>query len=108
MRILIDESLDPDLRLHVRDVDEAFSAEYCGWKGLKNGALLKAADEAAFNVLLTRDQGIPREQNLKAFALAIIVLVHHDQKRYVELMPRVRQLLDRGVLPQKAFLIEAE
>ena len=41
---------------------------------LENGALLKAAELAAFDVLLTCDQNIGHQQNLRGRRLALVVL----------------------------------
>jgi hypothetical protein len=41
---------------------------------LINGELLKAAEEAGFEVLLTSDKNITAQQNLKTRAIAIVVL----------------------------------
>ena len=45
-----------------------------GWDRLNNGDLLKAAEEAAFDLLLTTDQRIRHQQNLTRRKIAIIVL----------------------------------
>ena len=45
-----------------------------GWEQLNNGELLQAAEEAAFDVLLTTDQGIRYQQNLRGRKIAIVVL----------------------------------
>lgn len=45
-----------------------------GWDRLNNGDLLKAAEEAAFDLLLTTDQRIRYQQNLTGRKIAIIVL----------------------------------
>jgi len=45
-----------------------------GWHKLSNGELLKAAEEAGFDVLLTTDKNIRYQQNLKGRRLAIVVL----------------------------------
>ena len=44
------------------------------WNGLLNGALLKAAEESAFQVMITADQGIFYQQNNKHRKLSLIVL----------------------------------
>jgi hypothetical protein len=45
-----------------------------GWHKLSNGELLKAAEDAGFDVLLTTDKNIRYQQNLKGRGLAIVVL----------------------------------
>jgi len=46
-----------------------------GWEQLSNGALLKAAEEAGFSLLLTTDGNIRYQQNLAGRTIAIVVLV---------------------------------
>ncbi len=45
-----------------------------GWEELTNGDLLKAANEAGFSLLVTADQNIIYQQNMKARAIGLIVL----------------------------------
>ena len=45
-----------------------------GWDTLANGELLKAAEEAGFDLLLTTDKNLRYQQNLKNRKLAIVVL----------------------------------
>jgi hypothetical protein len=49
-------------------------AKDAGWDRLVNGALLKAAEEAGFEVLVTTDKNIVTQQNLKERTIAIVVL----------------------------------
>lgn len=62
-----------------------------GWDRFSNGALLKAAEEAGFDLLLTTDKNIRYQQNLKARRIAIVVLgnpqrpaVHRHIERVVD------------------------
>ncbi len=72
MRILMDECLDTSLR-HLIGGHEVETVEFRGWKGLVNGALLHVA-QAHFDVLLTLDKGIPNQQYLKQFSIALIIM----------------------------------
>jgi hypothetical protein len=45
-----------------------------GWDRLVNGDLLHAAENAAFDLVLTTDQGIRYQQNLTGRRIAIVVL----------------------------------
>jgi hypothetical protein len=45
-----------------------------GWDTLSNGDLLKAAEDAGFDALLTTDKNLPHQQNLQGRKLAIVVL----------------------------------
>ena len=57
--------------LHPHTVKEAKAQ---GWDTLSNGQLLKAAEEAGFDVLLTTDKNLPYQQNLQGRKLAIVAL----------------------------------
>lgn len=46
-----------------------------GWEGLKNGELLEQAQANGFDVVITVDQNIRFQQNLKGSTLAVCVLV---------------------------------
>ena len=52
------------------------NAKDLGWDTLSNGELLKAAESAGFEILLSTDKNIRHQQNLAAHAIAIIVLSH--------------------------------
>jgi hypothetical protein len=73
MRILFDQGtpapLIPFLEGHT-----VTQAKDRGWERLVNGELLKAAEDAGFEVLLTTDKNITAQQNLKTRAIAIVVL----------------------------------
>ena len=73
MRILLDECVDQRLRLlFVGHACE--TAGYAKLAGLKNGALLDAAEGAGFEVLVTTDQAIPHQQNLAKRQISILIL----------------------------------
>ena len=50
------------------------TAQSRGWDRLINGALLNAAEEAAFDLLLTTDRRIRYQQNLAGRKIALVVL----------------------------------
>jgi len=45
-----------------------------GWDTFTNGELLKAAEDAGFDVLVTPDQNLPHQQNLAGRRIAVVVL----------------------------------
>ena len=73
MKILLDECIDERLRLSFEEHD-CQSARFAKLAGLKNGQLLAAAETAGFAVLLTVDQNMPSQQNLRNRRLSVIVL----------------------------------
>jgi len=64
MRVLLDECIDEGFRHHFTGHD-CQTCRYAGLTGLANGALLAAADQAGFEVLITVDQNMPNQQSLR-------------------------------------------
>lgn len=73
MRVLLDENIPHDLRIHLGD-HQIFTVAYLGWAGLKNGQLLEAADREGFDVLVTGDLSFSYQQNLTGRRIAIVSL----------------------------------
>lgn len=73
MKVLLDENLDHALK-KLLGHHEVVTVTYMGWSGIKNGALLSAAETTDIDVLLTGDQTLRFEQNLKGRHLAIVIL----------------------------------
>ena len=89
--MLLDECvtnyLKPDLVGHtVSTIDEA------GFKGLKNGKLLAAAS-TEFDVLITVDQNLRFQQNIKNFDISILVF-RAGRSTYPYLKPLVPRALE--------------
>src|SRR5580658_4880130 len=74
MKILLDESIPQKLRLLIEGGHTVVTVWYQGWSGLKNGALLDAAEEAGFDLFITADQELSYQQNLTRRKMALIVL----------------------------------
>lgn len=73
MRILFDNGTPNPIARSLVGHEIAF-ARKIGWHELKNGALLRQAEEAGFELLLTSDKSIRYQQNLSGRKIAIIVL----------------------------------
>ena len=65
------------------------TAQARGWDTLSNGALLNAAEEAGFELLVTTDRRIRYQQNLQVRRIALVVLTGSTK------WSRVRQHADR-------------
>ncbi|MBA3784313.1 MAG: DUF5615 family PIN-like protein [Acidobacteria bacterium] len=93
MKVLLDECLPKKLK---RDIEADFvqTVPEAGWASKKNGELLRLA-EVDFDVLLTNDQNIEHQQNLKNFNLAFVVLVAptNDIADLQPLMPAANKAL---------------
>jgi hypothetical protein len=73
MRILFDHGAPAPLIAFLAG-HTVTKAKDAGWDRLVNGELLKAAEEAGFEVLITTDKNMVTQQNLKGRAIAVVVL----------------------------------
>ena len=94
MRVLLDECLPKGFaaELHGQAVTTVPQA---GWASVKNGKLLRLiADSGKFDIFVTVDKNLPREQKLAAFQFAIIVL-NAKSNRLADLKVFAPELLRR-------------
>jgi len=96
MRVLVDECLPRFLR---RSLPGHFveTAQDCGWSGIKNGELLRHAEER-FDVFLTCDKNLRYQQNLKDRKIAIIELSRNSRAAVRVLLPQINEALG-NVIP---------
>jgi hypothetical protein len=73
VKILLDENLAHRLRENLGP-HEVFTVSYKGWAGLKNGELLRTAENDGIEVFLTGYQTLTHEQNLTGRSIAIVAL----------------------------------
>jgi hypothetical protein len=73
MFVLFDQGTPVPIRPFLREHTVQTTAQR-GWDKLKNGELLKAAEDAGFDVLVTPDKNIRYQPNLKIHTIAIVVL----------------------------------
>ena len=95
-RVLLDEELPQELRLLLGH-HEAVTIAYQGWAGISNGGLVTAAENAGFEVLVTADQGLNYQQNLKGRKLALVVLSTNRNSLVVDNAPRIAAAIDVAV-----------
>ena len=65
-----------------------------GWQGLENGALLDAAEQAGFDLLLTCDQNVRYQQNFTGRKLALVVLSSNHWPTLRRVAARVATAID--------------
>ena len=106
MRILLDECVDQRLRL-LFTTHDCQTAGYAGLSGLKNGALLDAAEGAGFNVRVTTDQAIPHQQSLAKRQISILILCARTNRlaELSALVPAAIVALD-GLVPGQVIRVE--
>lgn len=79
---------------------------FSGFAGLKNGALLLAAERAGFDVLVTVDQSIPDQQNVHHYRISLLILCGRTN-RLADLKPLVPAALHalRSIGPGQVLVI---
>jgi len=73
MRILFDQGVPSGLAASLRGHDVT-EARKLNWEGISNGELLKLAEIAGFEVLVTTDKNVRYQQNLIGRKIPIVVL----------------------------------
>ena len=61
-----------------------------GWSTLTNGELLRVAEQAGFEVLLTTDTSLPHQQNMRGRKLAVVILT---KNRWALIQPRMGEIV---------------
>ena len=93
MKILFDQGTPLPLRRslagHTVDIPSRK-----GWSGLRNGALLDAAEREGYQVLITTDQSLRYQQNLSDRTIAIIVLMKATWPRIRNHLQEIAEALD--------------
>jgi predicted nuclease of predicted toxin-antitoxin system len=104
MRVLIDACLPVQLKAHLPSVG-AKTARELGWQLKSNGELLAVAQNE-FDVLLTMDKGLPAENYLARFAIALVVVRARSNRLpdLLPLLPAILAALSRA-LPGKAVVV---
>jgi hypothetical protein len=73
LHILFDKNVPYQLRSYLV-AHNVRTAEEHGWARFANGDLLKAAEDHGFDVMVTADQSLEYQQDLKGRKLALVVL----------------------------------
>ena len=92
MNILLDECTPHAVKkrlphLAIRTVQEM------GWSGIKNGELLKLADQQ-FDVFITTDKNLRYQQNFARVKLAFLVLPTNSVPVVIALLPQIEAALN--------------
>lgn len=90
MKVLLDECIDWRLSREIVG-HEVKTARQMGWSTISNGELLALA-EKRFDLFVTVDRNLSFQQNVPAFAIAVIVL-RAKSNRLSELRTLVPELL---------------
>ncbi len=91
MKILVDECL-PGYLKSLFPASSAETVQEAGWSSLKNGPLLKLAEDT-FDVFLPADQNLRYQQNLKGRKIAVILFPSNRLPVVKEYEEKLRQAL---------------
>ncbi len=92
MRLLLDECVPRPLKRELAGHDVHHVVDM-GWSSKRNGELLRLMVAAQFEAMLTVDQNLEFQQNVRASGLGVVVALARTN-RLKELRPLVPQLLE--------------
>jgi predicted nuclease of predicted toxin-antitoxin system len=93
VKILFDANTPAPLAHFLRG-HEVSRADELGWQGLEDGALLDAAENAGFDLLLTCDQNVRYQQNFAGRKLALVVLSSNHWPTLRRVAARIASAVD--------------
>lgn len=104
MRVLIDECLPRQLKGWLSAVHDAFTVQEAGWANVKNGNLLRLANEAGFDVLVTADKNMYYQQSFAGLRISAIVVPSNRKTLVQKSVPALVQSIGRASTGQKIVL----
>ncbi len=98
MKVLFDHNIPHKLRtnLGARSRHEFVTTSFLGWGHLKNGELLRAAEQIGIEVFVTGDRTLVHEQNLTGRQLAVIALSSNNWPIIRDYMSEILAAIDRA------------
>lgn len=90
MRVLFDQATPVPIRPYLERHTVRTAAQQ-GWDKLGNGALIAAAEDGGFELLLTTDKNMRYQQNLTGRRLAIVVI---GQQQWPQLRRHIQLVID--------------
>jgi hypothetical protein len=96
VKVLLDENLAHRLRKNL-GAHQVFTVGYRGWAGLRNGELLRIAEESGIEVFLTGDRTLLHEQNLEGRNLGIVALSSVEWDILKNHLPTIIAAIDRAL-----------
>jgi hypothetical protein len=88
MKVLLDENVTKLLKKDLADEHEVYTVRDKGWTAFSNGELLKKMLEDGFDVLVTFDGNLSKEQNFNKYPIPVVVLSAY-RSYYARLLPMI-------------------
>ena len=107
MHVLLDECVPRPLKQQLCK-HEVSTVQELGWAGKRNGELLALIRPSDFEVFVTTDQNIEKQQNLRKASVRVIVLIAKSNKlrALLPLVPKLKEAIEK-VAPGEVLHIEA-
>lgn len=107
MKLLLDECVTRYLKRDLVEHD-VYTVDEAGFKGLKNGVLLARAADDGFDVLVTADQNVGHQQNVRTLRVAVLILAGR-RNSYDALRPLIPQALEalKHIKPGDLVIVRA-
>jgi hypothetical protein len=90
LRLLIDESIPEQIEPYLVEFAPAVIRRE-GFKGLRNGILLRAAVDRGFTVIFSADQSLRFQQNLGKIGIGAVVIVN-IRNRMKDILPVLHKI----------------
>ena len=104
MLVLFDQGTPVAIRHSLRE-HTVKTANEQGWSTLLNGELLRAAETAGFDVLLTTDTSLRFQQNLAGLRIAVVVINKNRWKLVRQQLPDIAAAI-RAASPGSWTIVE--
>lgn len=102
-KVLLDENIPQRLRVGLGG-HEVATTEFKGWAGLSNGDLLDAAEQTGIEVLVTADQRLNYQQNLRGRRIALVVVSTNRNSAVMANAHLIRAAIDVATPGSFAFV----
>lgn len=108
MKLLLDESVPRRLAASFPETFTVHTVQEMGWAGTENGRLLLLAASEQFDALVTVDQGIEHQQNVRDLPIPVVIMraARNRLQELQPLVPRVVSILSRE-LPSGIYRVSA-
>ncbi|MGH9621152.1 MAG: hypothetical protein ACRD45_15785 [Bryobacteraceae bacterium] len=103
MRIFLDNSIPAGLRRYLSH-HQVVTAANQRWEELENGELLRLVEGAGFDVMITADQDLEYQQNLRNRKIALVVLGSNRWAYMQKCVPEIVAAVDAARASSYAFI----
>jgi predicted nuclease of predicted toxin-antitoxin system len=95
LKVLLDHNIPVQLRKTLKG-HLVLTTRSMGWDLLKNGDLIRVADDAGFDVLLTADQKMYEQQSHLERKLALVVLTRSERRALEQNADAIKAAVERA------------